>query len=156
MNDRLLAIYVVVDTDLSFVGMKAMEPAGVLNKCSFPGHRQGQKQCIETCIVKPFSNVTPGCENQPLFVVGNGRQPIQIITASFCASASLQDNQVTCEIAQSIGKVLQVFFAFCVQDRRPTLFECLQDVIEYLIIALLVRCEPPINILNTQVVVIER
>ena len=79
-------------TGIGFVGMKAVKPADILNQCAFPGDRQGQKQGVEPRVVKPFSNVTSGCENKPLLCIGDGREPVQIITPSFCTSASLQDD----------------------------------------------------------------
>ena len=67
-----ITVNIIVDANLGLVGVEAVESAGVLNKCSFPGYRQSQKQRVQSRIVKPFSNITPGCKNQPFFVIGDG------------------------------------------------------------------------------------
>jgi hypothetical protein len=48
LEERDLAVYVVVDADLGLAGMEAVEPSGVLDQRALPRHWHGEEQGVES------------------------------------------------------------------------------------------------------------
>ena len=119
--------------------MQAVQPAGILGDGSAPRHRQRQEQRVQPGIVESFADVSPGGQQHPLFILGNGRQPSDDALQFLPAHAAPQDNQVTDLGRQPLGQAFEVFGAFRQHDGRPAFAHGLHDVLADEPVARLIR-----------------
>src|SRR3954454_18754867 len=144
-------IDVIEDSNLAFVGMNAMQPAGVLDQSTLPGNGHGQEERIESCVIKTLSDIASCCEYEPLLSVRNLNETRTKLTTLLDAHSTLEDHEVADETSQLLGKVLQVISSLGKKDRRTTFLKRLEDVVQNQAIACLIAGKRCVDILNCRV-----
>src|ERR1043166_818399 len=104
-----VTVHIIVDLHKSLVVVETMQPAYILLQCALPGDRHGQKERVETRVVKPFSDVASRRQNHSRFVFRHCRQGCRYFPTLLFSHAALQDEDVlgnTCKLGCEILEML--------------------------------------------------
>jgi hypothetical protein len=100
-----------------------------------PGHREGEKQCVEPRVVEALADVLAGRENDAGRIRGDGRQLVRDSAALLLSEASPQGDDVFDLSGQSSFERIQMFVVLREDQRRASRLHGLEHVIANPLIA---------------------
>jgi hypothetical protein len=107
-----------------------MQPTGILSECAALRDRHCQEQCVEARIVESFAEVTPGGDNDALFVARDGRQPLHHFAALLLAPPTPKHDDMLGKMLQSGRKRFKMIRAFREHNGRPRCVKRMQNIIK--------------------------
>jgi len=128
--------------------MRPVQPAGILHQRALPRHRQSEKERVEPRIVEALADVLPGGQHEPLLIRWDCGDSLRHLPALFRTHAASQNYEVPCGGTKLCLKILEMVRPFGEEERRPTVFESIEHVIDDELISRRVSHERPIEILN--------
>src|ERR1019366_9301262 len=99
---RLVPIDIVVNDNIAFRGVQAVQPAGILSKDSAPRNRHGQDQGIEPRVIEALTEIATRRHQHPFLASWNCGQGFGRPPRLPSAHAAMENDDVLRELQQAI------------------------------------------------------
>src|SRR5665213_1304789 len=122
-------VNVVVYGNFSFVGVIAVEPAGILRDGAFPRNRHCQEERVETRVVEALAEISPRCKDEPLGIFRGAKCLFSRPTLGSVHPTSHHDN-IPCRSLKGSCEIFEVIATFGEHEWISPGFECCEDIID--------------------------
>ena len=141
-------IHVVVDAHLGLARAQAVKAAGVLDERALPRDGHGQEEGVQPRVVEPLADVASGRQDEALLVARDGGQLRLGLPPCLGGHTALEHHEVTRKASQARGEVLEVVSPLREEDRRSSLLEGANHVVQDELVALAIGGDRGIELLD--------
>jgi len=127
-----------------------VQTTGVLDQGSLPGDRQREEKRVEPRVVEALADVTPGRKHEAFLAFRNRRELLLHSAPRLGAHATLEHDKMAREFLKPGCEVIEMIFPLREEDRRSSLFERLEHVVQNEAVALLVSRSRRVQLLDAR------
>ena len=128
-----------------------MEPAAVLDQCTLPGNRHGEKESVEPRVIETFADIATRRQDEPLGRLRNRPKLVEGTTPLLGRHPASQYDEVSHEPPEFLRKVFEMILSFREQDRRAAFLHRGNDVVDDMPVSGLIARERTVNFLYADV-----